>query len=103
MHLHEGLGLDGIERLRATGHGTGVPMLEETAGVENERILCVGQLLRGRKLRGNELPLAAWELIGEEHRRTRVLRRRARPQYPRAPEFFVREAGQARRERGDFA
>ena len=69
LQVHVGLGLDRVQRERAARHRARVPVLEQAAGVEHERVLLVGQLLRRQPLGRHEVRLAV--------RRSRSARRTA--------------------------
>ena len=58
MHRGDRLGLDVVERRRAARHRPGVPVLELTAGDEHHRVLGVGALGGGDRIRRHELAAA---------------------------------------------
>ena len=98
---HRG-GLDGVERERSPRHRAGVPVLEQAARVEHERVLLVRQLLRRHPLGGHEVRLAVVgrERLAEEHDGpVGVLRIRVGIQLARRPEVAVLEPAVGGRER----
>src|SRR5262249_15115121 len=68
------------ETLHAAGDRAAVPVIQEPTGVEDERVIGIGQLRGFDGLHGRDEPtLAAWERLPVEESRTGMLRRRARP------------------------
>src|SRR3954463_14082581 len=71
VHVDVRLGLDRVERERAPRHRARVPVLEQAARVEDERVLLARQLLGRQPLRADEVRLAVVgpEALVEEHDR----------------------------------
>ena len=74
MDQGDRIGLQGIERGRASGHAAGVPVLELAAGDQHHRIVGVGALVGGNDVGRNEAAPAGFarEAVDEDDRIARV-------------------------------
>ncbi len=69
MHARVGLGLDRTQGPGAPGHRAGMPMLEQTPGGQDDRVVLVGQLCGQRKLGRDQLTAATREGFAVQHDR----------------------------------
>ena len=56
--MDESLWLNGVQGLRAPGHGTGMPMLQQPPGGQDHRKIVIGLLIRRRQGGGNQFSFA---------------------------------------------
>src|SRR4051794_29371323 len=105
VHVDVRLGLDRVERVRAARHRAGVPVFEQAARVEDERVLVGRELLRRQPLGAHEVRLAvvgAEALVEEHDRAVAVLRVRIRIELAGRAEVVVVEPGVVRHHRDEL-
>ena len=75
MRTHHRFRLDGVQHLRATRHGSRMPMFELTTRNQDKRIFRVWQLIGALKARGNKLAasIRRWEILNKDHALARVI------------------------------
>ena len=105
VQVHLGQRRDGVQCVRPAGHRAGVPVLQQPAGVEHERVILARQLLGRQPLGRHQVgqPVIGVELLAEhDHGAVAVLGVGVRLQLAGQPEVVVAEVGVARHHRDDL-
>src|SRR6516164_1406143 len=95
MDLYKWGRLQGIQHSGAAGHCAGVPMLEQAAGIEHQRIFPVREFSGGGKFARNKsasFGRSRKAFVEENRPAVRRIRIETGPQFAVAPEAFISEA-----------